>query len=82
MKKVYSKPEIMFEDFTVTAAISAGCEEIVNSAENICALVKDYGDWIVSIFNVGVVAQCEVGPDKFFNGLCYHIPDGYNTFTS
>lgn len=82
MKKVYSKPEVVFEDFSVTSTIATGCEEICNSAEYQCAYKFDDGFNIYKLFTVGVVSECRTGPEGIYDALCYHVPDGFNTFSS
>lgn len=83
MKKVYSKPEILFEDFTVTTTISAGCDKKVNSTENVCVVEFAPG---MNLFTSDVGA-CDTpiadGSDDYGNdGLCYHVPEDYDLFTS
>ena len=83
MKKVYSKPEIMFEDFSVNTNIASGCEVECNSAINECVLEVSYPgiDETLKIF-VDEAMGCNTTPSGKYDGLCYHIPDGYNTFNS
>lgn len=82
MRKSYTKPEILFEDFTVTANIATGCDELCHSAEYVCALEKTYGGMTLNIFTIGTVSNCDTGPAGIFDNLCYHAPEGYNTFSS
>lgn len=82
MKKVYSKPEIQFEDFTVTANIATGCEVECNSAVNVCMLEVEFdGMGSITIF-VDEPSGCNTTPIGQYDGLCYHVPEGYNTFSS
>lgn len=87
MKKVYIKPEIMFEDFTLSTNIAGDCEgEFVNNAtKGACAVIGTGGVMIFSE-NMGV---CEFTPGAFgqaddtWNGLCYHVPNAeHNLFNS
>ena len=83
MRKAYSKPEIFFEDFSLTTNITAGCEYIANATENKCGY---------SVANSGIVvcadtAYCTytqgVTDDKSYNGVCYNNPsDSNNLFSS
>lgn len=86
MKKVYSKPEIAFEDFSVSATIAAGCERKCNNNVGDCAFELPYGNWTMYIFNVDVAGPCTDGIENLRgtenDGLCYHIPSGFNTFDS
>ena len=79
MKKLYSKPEIAYEDFTPSTSIAAGCEKIANMSENSCGiLLPDMG---FSIFLEGVGA-CKDYPiadgSEKLDGVCYHNPYGEN----
>ena len=82
MKKVYSKPEILFEDFTVTANIAVGCEAITNSQVNVCfkAKLPMEGFGFIELFQEE--HGCQVTPAGINDSLCYHTPDGFNTFNS
>lgn len=79
MKKIYSKPEIVYEDFTPSTSIAAGCEKLANMSEDSCGiLLPDMG---FSIFLENVEA-CKEFPvedgSKESNWVCYHVPDGEN----
>ena len=87
MKKLYSKPEIMFEDFTLSENIAGDCEApfVGNPSKDSCAIV---GTGEQNIFS-GRVSACEFKPEDFgqspdmWNGLCYHTPtDANNLFNS
>ena len=42
MRKAYSKPQIMFEDFTLSTNIAAGCEVKTNTPSQMqCAYGED-----------------------------------------
>lgn len=88
MRKAYSKPEIMFEDFSLTTNIAAGCELKSNSAMYQCqyevgrgsnkknVFILDYGCTYteVTIENDGTPS---------YNGICYHVPiESNNLFNS
>jgi hypothetical protein len=87
MKKAYSKPEIMFEDFSLSTNVAAGCEmKIHNSVEGTCAY---FGSGGVVVFTDKLTACVytpgEMGgtnPDEW-DGFCYHVPtDKNNLFNS
>ncbi len=85
MKKAYSKPQIMFEDFTLTTNIAAGCEVKTETPSwNQCG-VDASG---VNVFLTGMTG-CEGFPvtpdgggDGSFGNICYHVPYGENLFNS
>lgn len=85
MKKIYTKPEIMFENFSLSTNISAGCEEITNlpSAEEGCGFLPD-GRWAGGIiFNDDGSGNCQSTPSGQYDSLCYHAPyEAYNLFSS
>ncbi len=72
MKRAYKKPEIMFEDFSLSVNI-ASCEVSTNFARNVCTYeVPGIGN----VFNTGM-ALCDgfpVDKDGAYNGICYHVP--------
>ena len=85
MKKAYSKPEIMFEDFTLSTNIAAGCETPTNlPSVNQCGF--DFSG--LKVFFSGMTGCGDIqvnngGGDGDFNGICYHVPTGDNNlFTS
>lgn len=77
MKKIYSKPEIMFESFTLSENIAGDCEVKTNTpSQGTCAYGEN--DFGIPLFT-GDVPACEAqvadGNDKF----CYHVPLETNT---
>ena len=89
MKKTYVKPEIMFEDFTLTTSIAAGCEvQDTNKATiNSCGL--DFSGVTVFVEGMtGCAGGVEVPPimdndgQDPHTGICYHNPSGTNIFNS
>ena len=90
MKKTYTKPQIVFESFQLTANIAGDCNTKPNIAnEATCGYIDDNG-WIIfqnsAVCNMPASAVCidvQVGPDGKHNGLCYHVPTGdMSVFTS
>lgn len=72
MKKAYSKPEIAFEDFTLSTAIAGDCGTTTNtpSAQQ-CGV--DMGGSVV--FTTGVTGcQTQIEDGGMGDGLCYHVP--------
>lgn len=90
MKKAYKKPEIMFEDFSLSCNIAAGCEPggiVGNPSKGVCGVLTSSGD---VIFNSSVGDVCVFKPTDFgsssddeWDGFCYHTPVEYsNLFNS
>ena len=77
MKKVYSKPEIMFEDFTLSTSV-ASCEVPAESMMYECAV--EFIPGVMYLFD-GQVSGCttpvEDGSEED-NGICYHVPTPSN----
>ena len=76
MKKVYSKPDIAFEDFTVSTSVAAGCENATNTpSSGTCGL--EFGSYTIFLDTVsactgeGVIQSS--GGDGEYNGYCYHV---------
>ena len=89
MKKAYSKPDIVFEDFSLSTNIAAGCEENPTNSTHNCGV-----KWAAGIF---IFLSAETGCNRIIvdgsktenlvddenNGLCYHNPTvNYNVFIS
>ena len=79
MKKVYSKPEILFEDFTLSTSI-ASCEVQVEAMINECTV--EFVPGVSNLFLEGMEI-CDVqivdGSNEMNNdGLCYHQPSPSN----
>lgn len=80
MKKLYSKPVIVFDNFQLSQSI-ARCEVITNVVKDVCGVYDpEIG------LNIFTAEVCDVtspdGPD-IYNGVCYHVPnDNYNLFSS
>jgi hypothetical protein len=87
MKKAYSKPDIVFEDFSLSTNIAAGCEEKPFGHSDQCGV--KWGKKIIftlTMTNCGtkIVEGQESGADADeYNKLCYHNPyESYNVFYS
>ena len=77
MKKSYSKPQIMFEDFSLSTNIAGDCDNKVGSpSEDQCGVEYD-GDMIFST----TISGCNVYPAEDL--ICYHNPsESSNLFNS
>lgn len=75
MKKTYSKPEILFEDFSLSTSITAGCRFITKLAtEGVCGYKGERSNQVV--FTSDVVG-CEY-TEQDGDTLCYHVPNADN----
>lgn len=80
MKKEYEKPVVVFESFSMSTNIAAGCDRIVNTLNKGTCAVNGTGG--INIF-VDDVTNCNVPVPDGSDGLCYHVPTGdYNLFNS
>ena len=75
MKKEYCKPDIMFESFSLSTDIAAGCTAIIDTHRG--------GECGVNMEGLVVftdkVNGCDFKiPDNGNNGICYHVPTGEN----
>lgn len=84
MKKAYSKPMIVFEDFSLTTSIAGDCERIVgNPSKGTCGIPGSDGETLFS----ETISGCEFDWYSQFgdeyNGFCYHVPtESYTLFNS
>lgn len=80
MKKIYSKPEIAFESFSLSANIAGDCEAKTNlQGQNSCGM--DFSGLKVFMQGMGGCTDIKVdsqGGDGDYNGICYHVPSGDN----
>lgn len=84
MKKIYLKPEIMFESFTLSENIAGNCELKTNlpSSDAGCGYPTRGG----VVFVEQIISACDTPPNNggdVHDGFCYHNPsDGSNLFNS
>ena len=86
MKKAYFKPEILFEDFTLTTHIASDCEVKTNTPSQGQCGINASG---INIFLEGMngckdfgFVEVKPGGDGSFGKICYHVPFGENLFNS
>lgn len=82
MKKIYTKPEIMFESFSFSTNIAGDCDSIVgNPSKGTCGITDATG--ALPIF-IDSTTGCVVStPDGEYDNLCYHVPtEGNSLFNS
>lgn len=77
MKKIYSKPEITFESFSLSTNIAAGCETKTNTPSQMqCGYGAD--DFGRPLF-VQEASGCLIKvPENAGDTLCYHVPTETN----
>lgn len=86
MKKYYSKPDIMFEDFSISTNIAGDCEVKTNTPSNKDGCGLDMSG--ESVFLEGHngckdIPVTNLGGDGAYGSLCYHVMSGEdNLFAS
>ena len=86
MRKTYSKPEIMFESFTLSSNIAGDCERVVgNPSKGSCGILGNEPG-IDNLFSSSVKGTdgCQMCTDvDNYDGYCYHVPtEDYTLFNS
>lgn len=71
MKKVYSKPVIIYDDFRLSANIAAGCADPTNTPSGGMCGVDISG--VGTVFTAGVTGCQYTGADGDYS-ICYDIP--------
>lgn len=81
MKKLYSKPGIVYEDFSICTHIAKTCDvELGTFEQNDCGGYQYGRYWI---FLDGVTGCEDTVDDNGYNGICYHVPiNGARLFNS
>ena len=78
MRKAYVKPEIMFESFTLSTNIAAGCEYKNGlQAQGYCGYKNRTGKIIFTSDIVGANG-CQYVEADTNDTLCYHVPNENN----
>lgn len=82
MKKHYEKPQILFESFTLSTNINAGCDHKTwLPSENQCGI--DFSGLMVFMTGMTGCENIQIGENEAFDGICYHAPsEDNNLFTS
>lgn len=80
MKKVYSKPQIVFESFALSQNIAANCEYTKDDPK---LYYTGMGFAFTDEANCEYSVPNQVGGDGEYNGICYHVlADNINVFAS
>ena len=79
MKKTYVKPEILFEDFTLSTNLAGNCEMKTETAMmGSCGITSTgvEGGFVFTGLIEGCTFDVEVvnGNDGQYDMLCYHVP--------
>ena len=77
MKKTYSKPDIMFDSFSMNTNIASGCGMITKlPTQGVCGYQPDRSNFVVftSSMTSGDGACTYPEDDGEYNGICYHVP--------
>ena len=83
MRKAYQKPEIMFEDFSLSTNIAGDCEGefVKNPVRGSCGVPLNDGTTVFVDRDTG--CDIEMGQNYVHDGLCYHVPyESGNLFNS
>lgn len=80
MKKSYSKPDILFESFSLSSSVAAGCAvDTPLPQSDKCGL--PYFNWV--IFMNELQGCTKIVSTGLMDGVCYHPPtEQTNLFTS
>ena len=80
MKKSYTKPEIYFENFTLSTNIASNCDRPFSlQAQFVCA-IPDANNLGMGIFDPNRGGGCVIPGDQdaMYDGFCYHVPTENN----
>ena len=70
MKKKYSKPIVIVEDFSLQTSIAAGCQfKTDTQVEGACGYPTRNG-----IIFTDEIVGCEYKRPDQFDSICYHVP--------
>lgn len=73
MKKKYTKPQIIIENFTMSTNIAGDCTFIIdNQSYQTCAYIDRSGNFIFTSDLDGVCTRVE--SDGCNDTVCYHVP--------
>ena len=77
MKKEYTKPDILFESFSLSTSIAASCPRATNTpyAQTCSAKLPGVP---VSVFTASI-NSCVIKAAGQYNGICYDVPTADNS---
>lgn len=77
MKKMYSKPEIFFENFSLSTNIAGNCNHPFRGFAQFVCGIPDSNGLGMNIFDPNAAGStCAIpgdGMDDTYDGFCYHI---------
>ena len=81
MKKIYKKPMVLIENFSLSTNIAGDCDTKTNTpSQNQCAYPLRSGHMV---FMSEIAACTTTEDDGEYEGICYHVPnDAKNLFNS
>ena len=83
MKKAYSKPEIVFESFTLSTNIAGDCDIKTNTPSDGKCGVENNNGFDIEVLFITNENGCTTKVQDGYNGLCYHTPtEDKNLFNS
>ena len=76
MKKTYRKPEIFFENFSLSTSIAGNCDIAIGLPSQFVCGIPDENGLGMKIFNTNLGGDCSIpgGDDAKHDGFCYHVP--------
>ena len=78
-KRLYNKPEIVFEDFSLSTNIALGCDVKTHTpAAEKCGLEVVTGKFVFISELTGCNYTAGVTPEGIYNGICYDVPTESN----
>lgn len=82
MKKQYTAPEILFEDFSMSASIATGCTTPIDTpSSGQCGV--PFGNFTIFADSMDFCTIKNTAIGAPYNGMCYHNPsDTNNLFNS
>lgn len=84
MKKVYSKPHVIFESFVLSNSIGGGCDYFANASRSQCGVYVDEFEETLFTSETVLGGACSMTPAPgMFDDICYDVPhDNTGVFSS
>ena len=79
MKKIYTKPEIFFENFSLSTNIAGNCNQTFGLLAQFVCAIPDANGMGMGVFGMsypGNNCLIEGTGNEEYNGLCYHYFEG------
>ena len=77
MKRIYVSPEIVYEDFSLSTNIAAGCDFKTSlPSEGACPyFIGATGDTVFVNDSTGCGGNSHQAPNGEYGNICYHVPN-------